>query len=221
MNRLLYLSCVGGLLAGCTPPDESACLAGVREDFQADVLTTDGFFDIETSQCISSKWTHAACEQGSPELCRYMFEPNTPAKVPVELIFDDFVFTHAVGSLALTPPAAIAGTADIQTGLWTVAEDRVANGFRSSPVQPFTMFDGSPAYELTVSCDHPSVDAVCPFTWRYVIVDLSDRGGDLYADFSIQYANFVDAGNVAAPLPEEFDDYQLMIDSIELIVDGA
>ena len=220
MNRLLLLS-AGALVAACTTPSESACQSGLRETFTSTVTTNTGTVDVETTQCVSSKWTFTECEAGSSEHCWWMFEPHTPAKVPLELIFDDFVFKHSVGSLTISRPEVILDAQDVYVGLQTVVEDRVAEGYFASPVQPFTMFDGSQGYEVTISCDHPDIDPLCPYTWRYSIVDLSDRADDLYADFSIRYANFVDAGNVAAPLPSEFEDYQQMIDTVTLEVDGA
>ena len=52
-------------------------------------------------------------------------------------------------------------------------------------------------------------------------MDLDALAPGLYADFSSQYAQFVDAGNAASALPEEFAAHAEMMDSIELISPNA
>ncbi len=126
-----------------------------------------------------------------------------------------------MGDRAVDPPAVMAGTSDIFAALSQEADARRAEDYRVTPVQPTTLFDGFPAYLLTVSCDHPDIDPICPFTWRYYLVDLDQAAPGLYADFSAQYAAFVDAGNAAVPLPEEFAAHEEMVRGAELTVDGA
>ncbi len=215
MTMLLPLFVVQ--LLGCQPVAND-CASGLREEVTATVDSPSGPVAVTTSQCVASAWTSTACDEG-PGLCEYYFEPNTPAKAPLELIFGDFVFRHAVGHVELDPPAAFDGATDIQVALNAIQYEMQADRFRASTVQPLTLIDGNPAYKLTIACDHPDTDPICPFSWQYLFVDLDAVSPGLYADFTAQYANFVDAGNNAAAQPEEFIAYDEMIASVELTIE--
>lgn len=203
-------------LLGCTPQGGTKCASGVRDTWTADVTTPTGTVAVTSSQCVTAAWEQAACDTG-PELCQWFFEPHTPPEVPLELIYGDFVFRHAVGHLEVSPPEIVTGT-DLRAALDLVQEQRVAAGYYAADIRSYTLLGGQPAHELSFSCDHPDIDPICPFTWSYVFVDLSAVEPGLYADFSAQTAEFLDMGDLAAPRPGEFETWGGMVESAEVTV---
>lgn len=202
------------ILLGCTPQPGVKCASGVRQTYQADVATPLGALPVTTSQCVTAAWTEAACDAG-PELCTWIFEPHTEPEVPLDLIYGDFVFRHAVGHLELSPPEPDLGT-DLRTGLEALQTERIAAGYYASDLRNYTLLGGRPAIELSVSCDHPDLDPICPYTWTWLFVDLGDVEPGLYADFSARTAEFLDMGDLAAPRPEEFALWTEMVAGAEL-----
>lgn len=211
MRFLPFLALTGCFAEG----DGEPCPTGVRETFTDTIETSTGPVTVETTMCVASRWESTACEEeGTPEACRYFFEPNTPPSAPPQLIFGDFVGTLGVGHLELSGPAVLDGSSSIQAGLTAEKEAAQAAGFRTSTVQPLGLINEYEAYSLTVSCDHPDTDEICPYTWDYLLVDLSIVAPGVYGDFSAIYAADVDAGNNAAEPIEEFVDWDTMVGTI-------
>ena len=221
MKHVPVLLVAIGATACVTPGDglEPCDAGGIRTEFLSQVLTPSGNLVVTTDLCVEQTWSTKSCGAAGPEHCDYFFAPNTPAKTPVEYVFGDFVWWKAVGHIDSWTPEEIAGTNNLKVGLDTLMESRLDEGYRTSPVQISTFVDGYPAYLLTVACDHPDIDLVCPFTWDYFLIDLGDIEPGLFMDLTAWYADFVEAGNFGAERPTAYDDYWSMIQTVNISVE--
>jgi hypothetical protein len=221
--RSTLLLPICALLTGCfdaVDGNKVPCESGSRQAWTNAISTPTGPLTVATEQCVRSGWTYADCAAGQgPEHCVRFFAPNIPPVTPVTFLFGDIVFNQAIGHIVTSPPAILGGSITIEPGLEKVREDAVAAGFRVSPVATVTEIEGHPAWRLTVSCEHPDIDPICPFTWEYLMVDLSATFPEMYADLSISYAAYVDASNTAQEWPEEFSHYDFMIDTLTMTIE--
>lgn len=208
-------------IVACEPIDETElCESGIREAWTSTIPTPDGSVDVQLNQCVRAGWSWAECAEGNEPHCLRMFAPNQPPQTPVTYVFGDHVFTQAVGQLTMIQPEPFLGPApDLTAGMTAVRDDRLASGYEVSTVDAIGAFDGHPAVRLRVSCDHPDVSELCPFTWEYLLVDLGSIYPGLYADLSMHHADYISATDATAVYPEEFDHYHGMIENMHLLTE--
>lgn len=208
------------LLWGCEPIDETElCESGLRETWTSSVPGPSGaVVNLETDQCVRVGWSWADCADGNEPHCLRFFGPNQPPVTPVEYVFGDFVFTQAIGHIQVTRPAILGNNVSLEAGLLAARDELLPLGYEVGPLEPTAAIDEHPGYRMRVSCEHPEVDPGCPFTWEYLLIDLSSSYPDLYADLTMAHAAWVDASDATVEYPAPFDEYHQMIDSMHLTV---
>ena len=207
-------------IVACEPVDETElCSSGIRETWTSTVtLTNGGGLNVQTNHCVRTGWSWAECAAGNEDHCFRFFGQNQPPVTPVSYVYGDFVFNQAIGHMQVQRPSIIGNNVDLQLGLTAARDELLPLGYEVGAIQPTAAIDDHPAYRMRVSCEHPDVNELCPFTWEYLLVDLGTTYPDLYADLTMTHAAWIDASDVTAIYPEEFDHYQQMIDSMHLSV---